>query len=111
MKEIKDLIMSIGGRLNKECYQILCLAIYYARGYEPVLPQMKVIWADICRDTHKPNTSAVSRALARAVTDIWENGDRALLASYRPGWGIDPPSPKEFIYVMANKLWTEGASA
>ncbi len=104
MKTIHETIRSFNGHLSQEGFSILCLAIYDARLYQPLAPQMKSIWADIRPKTHK-SVSAIAKALERAVFNLWITGDRDVFASYQRSWGFEPPKPKEFILVMAQALW------
>lgn len=104
MKTIHDTIRSFGGRLSPEGFSILCLAIYDARLCQPLVPQMKTIWADLRPQVHK-STSAVAKALERAVFNLWVTGDRDVFASYQRSWCFEPPKPKEFVAVMAQALW------
>ena len=113
VKEIQEVIVSMGGRLSKDCHWLLYLAIYEARERWLERPQMKEIWAAVQKKAHKNKATAVSKALERAVADLFENGNRKVLCSYRRGWGYDKPTPKEFIYVVAEYLWNkhrEGAA-
>lgn len=74
---------------------------------------MKEIWAEVQRKGHKNKATAVSKASDRAVADLWGNGDREVLAGYQRGWRYDKPWPKDFIYVVAERLWNkrrEGAA-
>lgn len=105
MKEIQNAILSMGGHQSRECHWLLCLAIYEAREQQPEMPQMKVIWAAVKKKAHKEKATAVSKALERAVADLWESGDRNVLGTYQRSWEYDKPSPKEFIRVVAQHLW------
>lgn len=105
MKRIQDAIFDMGGRQSGEGPGLLCMAIEEAMRCQPVMPQMKVIWADVKRRTGKDTAKAVSKALERAVHDLWLYGDRAVMATYRRSWLYDRPSPKEFISVVAGRLW------
>ena len=113
VEEIQNIIMSMGGRQSKECHWLLCLAIYEVRERWTERPQMKEIWAAVQKKAHKNKATAVSKALERAVADLFENGNRKVLYSYQRGWEYDEPTPKEFIYVVAEYLWNkhrEGAA-
>ena len=109
MKRIQEAILSIGGHQGRECYELLCMAIYEALKQQPVMPQMKEIWAAVKKKAYKEKATAVSKALERAVADLWEYGDREVLGTYQRSWGYDKPSPKEFIRVVAQRLWVSGA--
>lgn len=110
VKQIQDAIQPMGGHQGKECYQLLYMAIYEARNGLPYHLQMQEIWAAVQTKAHKKTPAAVSKALERAVSDLWEYGDRAVLCSYQSCWGYEKPYPKDFVKVMARYLW-DGTSA
>ena len=96
----------MGGHQGREGYDLLCMAIDEALKQQPVMPQMKVIWAVVKKEAHKEKeATAVPKALERAVADLWENGDRSVLGRYQRSWEYDKPAPKEFIRVVAQRLW------
>lgn len=105
VKEIQEAIRKIGGHLGRECYGLLYLAIYDVRERQPERPQMKEIWAVVQKQANKKTATAVSKALERAVADLWESGDRDVLAGYQRSWREEAPPPKEFIFVLAECLW------
>lgn len=105
MKEIQDAIMSMGGQPSRECYWLLCLAVYEAKERWPEKPQMKEIWAAVQQKAHKRTATAVSKGLERAMADLWKRGNRETMGTYQRSWEYEAPSPKEFIYVMAEHLW------
>ncbi len=109
VKEIQNAIQSMGGHQGQECYWLLCLAVYEAWKEQPRMPQMKEIWAAVKKEAQKETTTAVSKALERAVADLWENGDRKVLGTYQRSWEYEKPSPKDFIRVVAQHLWDGGA--
>ena len=69
------------------------------------MPQMKVIWNSLNRRVGKGSAKTISKALERAVRDLWLYGDREVMATYRRSWLYDRPGPKEFISVVAARLW------
>lgn len=81
VKGIQDVIMSMGGWLSKGRH-----------------------WPLWQRKVHKNTATAESKVLEGAVADLWENGDREVLASYQRSWGYEKPEPKEFIYVVMAHL-------
>lgn len=104
MKEIQEAIMWMGGHQGRECYWLLCLAVYEARERWPERPQMKEIWVAVQQKAHKRTATAVSKGLERAVADLWKRGDRERMGIYQRSWEYEAPSPKEFIYVVAECL-------
>lgn len=65
---------------------------------------MKEIWVSVQRKAHKNTATAVSKGLERAVADLWKHGDREELGTYQRSWEYEAPSPKEFIYVVGERL-------
>ncbi len=91
MKDIQDAILDMGGRQSGEGTGLLCMAIEEARRHQPVMPQMKVIWNSLNRRVGKGSAKTVSKALERAVHDLWLYGDREVMATYRRSWLYDRP--------------------
>ena len=81
MKEIKKLVTELSGHRGRECYYILCLAVYVVLIAQPVEPQMKQVWAEVKVRAGKKSPKTVSKAISRAVSDIWENGERTSCAN------------------------------
>lgn len=112
MSEIENAIMAFGGHCHRDCYYILCMAICIVRECRSERPpQMKSVWIEICHRTKRRKPASVSRAAARAVSDIWDFGDRELLGLYCHSWVYRQPSPQEFIYVVARKLQAKDGQA
>lgn len=111
VKNIQNVILEMGGHQGREGYDLLCMAIFVARKQQPIMPQMKEIWSEVKRMANKETTKAVSKALERAVADLWEDGYREVLSSYQRSWEYDRPAPKEFIRVVAQRLWDGRAAA
>ncbi len=105
MKEVKQIVSELSGRRNKECYYILCCAVEVARKYQPEEPKMKVIWAQVKEQTGKRQEKTVSKALSRAVDDIWEHGDRQKLQEIYGHPIPERPTPKEMVYRLAEYVW------
>lgn len=107
MKQIRQAVYRLGGRQHKDCYATLCYAVYAVNRYQPELPQMKTVWMDVLHLSRQPSPEAVSRALARAADDVWQNGNRATLADMFCGQLREKPTPKALIYAIAQQLWQE----
>ena len=105
MKEIKKLVTEISGRRGKECYFILCCAVEAALLNQPNEPPMKYICAAVRERTEKKSDRAVSKALSRAVDDIWENGDRKRLEQIYARPILEKPAPRDMVLVLAQYLW------
>ena len=102
MTDVQNAIYSIVETRGKECYCILCHAIDIAIEHQPDILRMQVLCDEVCMRTGKRTTSAVSKALNRAATDIWQNGKRDKLREY---WIEDAPTAKELVLLISSKLW------
>lgn len=108
MKEIKQIVARISGHRNRECYTILCYAVEAARHYQPQEPKMKVILADVVdMMEEKKELSTLSKALSRVAADIWEHGDHQELWKVFGRQTVDPPTPKELVFRLAEYVWRE----
>lgn len=107
MKTVEEAIWEIGGHPGRECYQLLRMAVTGAMKQHPRIPQMKELWMVVKKEAHKETTTSVSKALERAVADLCENGDKEILSTYQRSWQYEAPYPREFIRVMAQRLWIE----
>lgn len=107
MKEVKEAVTKISGRRGKKCYYILCCVVEAAIFYQPKEPQMKVLLADVRNTVHHLQAKTISKALSRAVDDIWQYGDRLALQKLFGHSLIEKPSPKDLVFVLAQHLWAE----
>ena len=107
VQEIKKVVSEISGRRSKECYFILCYAVYVARKYQPAEPRMKLLCAEVRREVGKKKDNTVSKALSRAVDDIWQYGDRSKLNESYGRPILERPSPKEIVNRLAQYMWKE----
>ena len=111
MKEIKQIVARISGHRNRECYTILCYAVEAARHYQPQEPKMKVILADVVdMMEEKKELSTLSKALSRVAADIWEHGDHQELWKVFGRQTVDPPTPKELVFRLAEYVWRESGT-
>ena len=101
MRSVRQVVTELSGRRNKECYYILCCAVESAVRHAPKEPPMKTILADVSEMTGKENTRSISKALSRAVDDIWEYGDRKKLEEIYGRPIAERPTPKELVYRLA----------
>ena len=111
MKEIKKLVTELSGHRGRECYYILCLAVAVALDSQPAEPQMKQVWAEVRIRSGKNNPKTISRALSRAVDDIWEHGARGRLCEIFGRPVEEKPSPKDVILVLAQYIWNSRQEA
>ena len=111
MKEIKKLVTELSGHRGRECYYILCLAVAVALDSQPAEPQMKQVWAEVRIRSGKNNPKTISRALSRAVDDIWEHGARGRLCEIFGRPVEEKPSPKDVILVLAQYIWSSRQEA
>lgn len=110
MKEIKKIVTQISGRRNKSCYADLCYAVDIARKYQPQEPPMSIILRETREATGKSEL-ALSKALSRAVKDIWEYGDFQELEKIYGRQVSEQPTPRELVYCLAEYVWREDQSA
>lgn len=117
MTGAEDVVFEISGRSYLACYQDLCLAVEIVYEQLPVQPRMKDIEAAAgARSQPVKRAGAVSRALARAAEDAWENGGRKVLEETY-GFRIKP-SPRELVLKLAHamkkpaeyRIWEEAST-
>lgn len=105
MTGAEDIVFEMIGNAHMNCYQDLQLAIEIAHEHLPVQLSMKTLTEEVVfKSTAKKASASVSRALARAVEDIWNYGRREILQSK---YGFrNKPTPKALIYRLAKALQT-----
>ena len=103
MTGAEGVVFEISGRPYLACYQDLCLAVEITYERLPAHPLMKDIEAAVAaRSQPAKRAGAVSRALARATEDAWENGGRRVL---KETYGFQTkPSPRELILKLAQAM-------
>lgn len=106
MKEIKQVVTEISGRRGTAPYYALCCAVEIAIRHQPKEPQMKTLWMEI-QAREGGSITSISRALSRAVDDIWEHGNRKKLDEIYGHIVVEKPTPKELVFVLAQYMWTE----
>ena len=107
MDAIYQAIHDFDAHLSSKEFSCLCSAIYFTRAALPNPPPMKSLCADIRQQTGCRTAAAVLRCVERAVARIFEQGDKARLASYQKSWFYEAPAPNEFIRVVACSLWKD----
>lgn len=108
MSKINSIIASFGGQQYRVCYKDLRIAVAIGVRYQPDYLQMKVIWQEVCSKTgRKPET--IARSLARAVDDLWKNGDTGRLITYCKDWKNYQPTPREFVFEVSRQVWFQDA--
>lgn len=100
MKDVRSTVMQLSGRWGNTCYNTLCLAVEAARDLPYGEFQMKHVWSAV-RDISGKSPESISRALARAATDIWERGNRELLSSIFARTLTKAPTAKELVCMLA----------
>lgn len=101
MKEIQDAIMSMGGQPSRECYWLLCLAVYEAEGaMAGEAANERDLGSSATEGTQAYGHSSFQR-LGKSRGRFVEAGNRETMGTYQRSWEHEAPSPKEFIYVMA----------
>ena len=103
MTGAEGVVFEISGRPYLACYQDLCLAVEITYERLPVHPLMKnIVVAVAARSQPNKRAGAVSRALARATEDAWENGGRRVLEET---YGFQTkPSPRELILKLSQAM-------
>lgn len=117
MTEAESVVFEISGRSYLACYQDLCHAVEVVYEQLPAHPLMKDIeTAAGTRSRPAKRAGAVSRALARATEDAWENGGRRVLEET---YGFrTKPSPRELVLKLAQamkkpaeyRIWKEAST-
>ncbi len=105
MVEVKKLVTEVSGRRGNECYYIFCLAVEVALNRQPEEPKMKSICTEVQKILGKKSNDSVSKALSRAVEDIWEHGNIERLQQIFGRPVLEKPTPKDVITVMSQYLW------
>lgn len=97
-----QLVDTLAGRAGNNCYYMLTLAATEMKLHCPDRPPvMSVIYPAVAKQTGH-SVDAVSKAVARAVTDIWERGDRKALERVVGRRLIEKPSPKDMLIYLAH---------
>ena len=99
MKDVRSTVMQLSGRWGNSCYHMLCLAVDAASRFTSDDFQMKSVWSAV-RDVSGKSQEAISRALTRAACDIWERGNRELLASIFARTLTKAPTAKELVCAL-----------
>ena len=109
MDRIESIIASFGGHQYRDCYKDLYQAISIEKEYLPQTPKMQELVGVISASsrTKKRQPRTIWRSLARAIEDLWDYGDKAVLMSYHRSWTRYRPKPQEFIETIARFLREE----
>ena len=109
MRAAKALVTRLSGHRNRSCYFVLCCAVEVARQHQPLELPLKNILEEVqqllASESRKPAT--LSKALSRAVIDLWESGNRAELEKIFGRKILDCPTPREIIYRLAEFIWEQ----
>lgn len=119
MTRAEEVVKKVSGLDYKTFYPVLCCALEVVTEQIPRQLCMNDIVAKVSvRTGMKP--TAVSKAISRATTDIWDNGNRAELEKiYGHSLASDKkPLPRELVLKLAQymakpveyRLWEEGHS-
>lgn len=107
MERVEAVVRSFGGHQYRACYRDLCWLIDVEKDYQPDPPKMKVLVVEASRRAKRGSPNAMWRSAARAVEDLWENGDMESLFAFQRCWRRYRPKPQEFIQVVSWRLWQE----
>ncbi len=99
---LEDLILRLSHRSTSSGYAYLkrAVEIVVQRGKYPQRRLMSELYPQVAADVGK-TAPQVSRAICRAVEDIWENGEGALLRELLGKNRLERPAPGEMIYYLA----------
>lgn len=61
-------------------------------------------------DGGEKELSTLSKALSRVAADIWEHGDHQELWKVFGRQTVDPPTPKELVFRLAEYVWRESGT-
>jgi len=93
-------IDSIAGHVGNRCYYILALSVKEMQKYYPDRPPvMATIYSAVAKQIGS-SVASVSKAVGRAVADIWENGDRKALEQIAGRKLVEKPSPKDLLVIL-----------
>lgn len=99
-----ELVFLLAGRVSRSCYIYLADAIeLVAEDDEYLLCTTKVLYPYLAKRSGATARS-VDRAIARAVADCWDHGDRAFLEQIACRKLVEKPSPKDFLCMAARYL-------
>ena len=108
MKKVAEVITRIGGRRSKNGYGVLCQVVEAALRDMPEERSIGALCAEVGQRCGKKGET-IYKALARAVRDIWENGDRQALEQVAGCRFREEPSPKELVMELVQALWDQEA--
>lgn len=108
MKRVAQVIAGISGRRSKKGYWALCQVVEAALRDMPEERAIGVLCGEVGLRCGKQGDT-VYKALARAVRDIWENGDRQALEQVTGCRLWEEPSPKELVMELVQALWEQEA--
>lgn len=99
MTELEKVINQISGHRGKKDYEALYYAVLSASNYK----RENITMNSICTDAAsylsvKPQS--ISKAISRAVIDIWDYGDRSMLVALCGHSVKDKPTPKDLILIL-----------
>lgn len=110
MKKVAQVIARISGRRSKGGYGVLCQVVEAALRDMPEERPIGVLCQEVGLHSGKKG-DAVYKSLARAVRDIWENGDRQALEQVTGCRHREEPSPKELVVELVQALWEQEGPA
>ena len=115
MDDVEKLISKVGGHVTRPCYRYLEEAVRCCLEMEefPRGQLTKILYPMVAQRFGLKGRRAgktVSRAVARAVADTWDCGDRGKLQAIAGGEWRGRPTPGELLYYLRKEL-LEGRTA
>lgn len=105
MSQVYQLLSRLNYKNHQRCHHILTEVVHLAVESYPDFPSLKALEegaaARLGEDVTRP---CVSRAVCRAILDIWYYGDRELLIRIYGRTLLECPTSKNFVYTIANYL-------
>ena len=105
MTQSERLLHRIAGHITNSGYRYLAHAVDLARELSPSpFRRLTTTLYPLVADRFAVSHETVTRSIARAVQDIWLNGDRDVLEEIAGRQLAGKPSPGEVIYFLATYL-------
>lgn len=109
MDTVERLVWEIGGHVTQKCYRYLEEAVRLSMALErfPRGELTKQFYPAVAKAMGlygKRAGTAVSRAVARATADAWDNGNKKRLQEIAGREWTGKPTPGELIYFLRKEL-------
>lgn len=105
---VRQLLSQIGLSCNRETYRTLSLMVEGALKSNRVDVHMRSLYAYTAEQSGK-SLSSVTRAISRAMDDLWINGDRNELADLFGKPLTSRPRPRDLVVCLRDFILAEEA--